>query len=63
VPRSHLEDNGETGSVQLSSAREAGKRWRYNQVGSSAVEYYPAGNDVSTKLKNLHCYDPLPGNG
>jgi hypothetical protein len=39
------------GAVQLSSAREAEKRWRYNSIDSSVVGYSPDSNDVSTEAE------------
>jgi hypothetical protein len=35
----------------LNSAREAEKRWRYNEVDSSAMESEPAGNGVITEAE------------
>jgi hypothetical protein len=36
---------------QLSSAREAEKRWHYSSADSSIVGYLPDGNDVSTEAE------------
>jgi hypothetical protein len=36
-------------SVQLSSAREADKRWRYNYVELRVMGYSPESNDLSTE--------------
>jgi hypothetical protein len=41
-----------TGAMsQLSSAREAEKRWRCNYVDSSVVGYSPGSHDVSTEAE------------
>jgi hypothetical protein len=49
--------------MQLSSAREAEKRWRYNEVDISVVGYSPDGNDFSTKAEESSLSKLLPGNG
>jgi hypothetical protein len=53
--------------VQLTSAREAEEGRRSSTVegtaaGSSQRESAKGGSE-SGKLKNLHCYKPLPGKG
>jgi hypothetical protein len=52
-------------AVQLSSAKEAEKRWRYSSV-DSRKGFCTAAVKIETergKLKNLHCKKPLPRNG
>jgi hypothetical protein len=56
VERGYKEDNwgdpvSRSVDGELSSAREAEKRWRYNSVDSSVLGYSPVSNDVSTEAE------------
>jgi hypothetical protein len=52
VQRGYEEDNwGDPVSWELSSAREAEKRWRYSSVDSSVVASSPDSNDVNSEAE------------
>jgi hypothetical protein len=46
---------------ELSSAREAEKRWRYNYVELRVVGSYPTGNGVTTEAKESPLLEAVTG--